>query len=107
MRVNRDTIEVTLEDGRRVITPLAFYPTLLNATPAQRRNWEFWPGHTAVEWAEIGLELSVASIVEGRKEHVPPRGYHTRLRKWQRAQGMELPPGVTWDMVMKDPRRNW
>ncbi len=96
-----------LEDGRKVIVPLAFYPTLAAATPSQRRAWRFLGGGTAITWDEFDLRFGIDDFVAGRKELVPPPGYFERLRKRQREQGMELPPGVTWAMVEKNPRRNY
>lgn len=40
VRVSDDELEVWLTDGRRIAVPLAWYPRLLQATPAQRQNWE-------------------------------------------------------------------
>jgi hypothetical protein len=34
-----DALSVSLQDGRVITVPLVWYPRLLNATPAQRRNW--------------------------------------------------------------------
>jgi hypothetical protein len=36
---NDDELIVTLVDGRRVSAPLAWFPRLLSASPAQRKNW--------------------------------------------------------------------
>ena len=35
-----DTIAVDLMDGRTIVVPLAWYPTLLEASPEQRSNWK-------------------------------------------------------------------
>ncbi|HEU0302514.1 MAG TPA: DUF2442 domain-containing protein, partial [Longimicrobium sp.] len=40
VRVTDDTLEVDLLDGRTIIVPLAWYPRLYHATPAQRANWQ-------------------------------------------------------------------
>jgi hypothetical protein len=34
-----DTLSVSLRDGRVIAVPLVWYPRLLNAAPAQRKNW--------------------------------------------------------------------
>lgn len=39
-----ETISVNLMDGRVITVPLVWYPRLLNATPAQRSNWEVCGG---------------------------------------------------------------
>jgi len=35
-----DALSVSLRDGRVISVPLVWSPHLLNATPAQRKNWQ-------------------------------------------------------------------
>lgn len=80
-----------LADGRRVTTPLSFYPTLAAATARERGRWVFLGPGTAVEWPGLDLQLSVESIVQGRREHVPPEGWAAglegRLRAFREGRG--------------------
>ena len=39
VRISDDAIRVDLFDGRIITVPLAWYPRLLHATPAQRAHW--------------------------------------------------------------------
>jgi hypothetical protein len=39
VRVSEDELVVELEDGRTLSVPLAWYPRLLNGTPAERQHW--------------------------------------------------------------------
>ncbi len=39
VHINDDTISVDLFDGRTITVPLAWFPQLLHATPAQRAEW--------------------------------------------------------------------
>ncbi len=39
-----DTISVNLHDGRVIAVPLVWYPRLLEATAAQRKNWKIAGG---------------------------------------------------------------
>ena len=39
VEVSEDELKVELLDGRTIIVPLAWYPRLLHATPAQAANW--------------------------------------------------------------------
>jgi hypothetical protein len=75
VRITDDFIELLLADGRRVSTPLSFYPTLLAASPAEREAFEYLGPGTGLEWPEFDLQLSVDGIVAGRREHVPPPGF--------------------------------
>ncbi len=58
-------LTVALADGRRVQTPLWWYPRLLGATPAARATVELSP--LGVHWPEIDEDISVASMLRGQK----------------------------------------
>lgn len=60
-----ETLTVTLADGRSVITPLWWYPRLLNASPAARARIELMP--MGMHWPEIDEDISVASMLRGAK----------------------------------------
>ena len=62
-----DFICVELTDGRQVKTPLAFYPRLANATPAQRENFQMSGRGFGIHWPEIDEDLTVQGIALGRK----------------------------------------
>jgi hypothetical protein len=54
---------VTLADGRRIATPLAWYPRLLRASAAERQNYEIMP--MGIHWPDIGEDLSIAGMLKG------------------------------------------
>ena len=56
---------VTLADGRRIATPLDWYPRLQRATPAQRGNFEIMP--MGIHWPDIDEDLSVAGMLKGNR----------------------------------------
>jgi Protein of unknown function (DUF2442) len=60
----REDLVVTLADGRKIATPLAWYPRLLNATPAQRENYEIMP--MGIHWPDIDEDLGIAGMLRGR-----------------------------------------
>ena len=53
---------VTLADGRRIATPLNWYPRLQRATAAQRDNFEIMP--VGIHWPDIDEDLSVAGMLK-------------------------------------------
>ncbi|MEJ0076345.1 MAG: DUF2442 domain-containing protein [Alphaproteobacteria bacterium] len=58
---------VTLADGRRITTPLDWYPRLKAATPAQRANFEI--GAMGIHWPDVDEDLSVVGMLkENRAE---------------------------------------
>lgn len=81
MAFSGGAICVDLADGRHVRTPLDLYPSLHRASPRQRLNWEYWPHGAALEWPDLDLQLSVDSIVQGRREVVPPPHFKEETAK--------------------------
>jgi len=55
---------VTLRDGRRIVTPLAWYPRLASASAAQRSNYEIMP--MGIHWPDLDEDLSVTGMLKGR-----------------------------------------
>jgi len=55
---------VTLVDGRRIATPLAWYPRLLHASAAERQKYEIMP--MGIHWPDIDEDLSIAGMLKGR-----------------------------------------
>jgi len=56
---------VTLADGRKIATPLDWYPRLKRASPAQRENYEIMP--MGIHWPDIDEDLSVAGMLKGQR----------------------------------------
>jgi hypothetical protein len=57
------TMWVGLSDGRSLGVPLAWFPRLLNATPAQRERVEL--SRTGLHWEELDEDVSVAGLLAG------------------------------------------
>ncbi|PAX09193.1 DUF2442 domain-containing protein [Sphingomonas lenta] len=64
---------VTLEDGRELGVPLAWYPRLLNGTPASREQVTI--SAVGLHWDELDEDLSVQGLLNGR----PSRAYAAPL----------------------------
>ncbi|MFN2386769.1 MAG: DUF2442 domain-containing protein [Thermoanaerobaculia bacterium] len=60
-----DELTVSLVDGRRVSVPLAWFPRLLHASPAQRSNWRLLGDGEGIHWPQVDEDLSVAGILRG------------------------------------------
>ena len=60
---NDDELIVTLVDGRRVSAPLAWFPRLLSASPAQRKNWRLIGGGVGIHWDDVDEDISVRSLL--------------------------------------------
>jgi hypothetical protein len=56
---------VTLADGRKIATPLEWYPRLRAASADQRANYEIMP--MGIHWPDLDEDLSVAGMLKGRR----------------------------------------
>jgi hypothetical protein len=65
VRFDDDTMSVDLADGRTITVPLAWYPRLLEGTPAQRAKWQVCGGGFGIHWPEIDEDLSTQGLLEG------------------------------------------
>jgi len=65
VKISDERLEVTLRDGRRVSAPLAWFPRLQTATPAERAVWEICAGGYGIHWPKIDEDLSVDGLLMG------------------------------------------
>jgi len=63
VQISDDTLTVGLKDGRTISVPLAWYPRLHNATPAQRGNWQIAGGGYGIHWPEIDEDLNSEGLL--------------------------------------------
>jgi hypothetical protein len=56
---------VTLVDGRKIVTPLDWYPRLKAASPKQRANFELMP--MGIHWPDLDEDLGIAGMLKGRR----------------------------------------
>ena len=63
--IDEDALQVDLMDGRSIRVPLAWYSSLLNATEAQRANWEVCGGGYGIHWPELDEHLSSEGLLRG------------------------------------------
>jgi hypothetical protein len=56
---------VTLLDGRKIATPLEWYPRLQRASAAERANYEIMA--MGIHWPAIDEDLSIAGMLKGQR----------------------------------------
>lgn len=64
--VTEDALEVVLADGRELSVPLAWFPRLLNASPAERRNWRLIGDGVGINWPDVDEHISVEGLLVAR-----------------------------------------
>ena len=63
VEVSDTALRIVLSDGRELSAPLAWFPRLRDATPAQRRNWEpIGRGH-GLHWPDVDEDISVRALM--------------------------------------------
>jgi len=71
VRFDADTLWVDLQDGRTVGVPLAWFPRLLAATPAQRA--EVTLSRRGLHWEALDEDISVEGLLAGRGDQTRRR----------------------------------
>ena len=56
---------VTLADGRKIVTPLDWYPRLKSASAKQRANFELMA--MGIHWPDLDEDLGIAGMLKGRR----------------------------------------
>lgn len=62
---DEDTMWVDLADGRTLGVPLAYFPRLLNASPAERTKCVISGGGTGLHWDDLDEDIDVAALLLG------------------------------------------
>ena len=66
--IKQHALRVELTDGRVISAPLTWYPTLLQATAQQLREWKTCGGGTGIHWPALDYHLSVEGLLRGARE---------------------------------------
>jgi Protein of unknown function (DUF2442) len=74
-----DAVSVALMDGRVITVPLVWYPRLLNATEAERNNWQISGGGYGIHWPDIDEDLSTEGLLRGAPA---PRKQSAKKSPW-------------------------
>lgn len=81
--VTTDTITVELSDGRTISVPLAWFPRLVHASPAERNHWRWIGRGEGIHWEDLDEDLSVEGLLAGR----PSGESQSSLARWLRQRG--------------------
>jgi hypothetical protein len=65
VRFEDERLIVDLADGRTIAVPVAWYPRLANATPAERENWQVAGAGYGIHWPDVDEDLSTNGLLRG------------------------------------------
>lgn len=71
VRFDDHVMWVDLSDGRTLGVPLAWFPRLLNASPAKRKEVEISP--FGLHWETLDEDISIAGLLAGRGDQTAAR----------------------------------
>ncbi len=74
-----DNMWVELTDGRQLGVPLAYFPRLAKATPAQRKKYVISGGGIGLHWDALDEDISVPALLAGKIDRT--RRTATKIRK--------------------------
>lgn len=78
VRVGEDTLTVELVDGRTLSVPLAWYPRLVDGTPAERNQWQLIGVGEGIHWPALDEDISVDNLLRGQ----PSGESQKSLKRW-------------------------
>jgi len=59
----RDSLHVTLADGREVSAPLEWFPRLRKATAAQKKRWRLIGKGIGIRWEDVDEDIAVETLL--------------------------------------------
>lgn len=65
-RCTSDELVVSLNDGRVLSVPLAWFPRLASATPEQLATFELLGEGEGIHWPDVDEDISILGLLEGR-----------------------------------------
>ena len=63
VKVSAHTLIVYLVDGRKLEVPLAWFPRLCKATPAQRKQYRLIGQGFGIHWPKIDEDISIDGLL--------------------------------------------
>ena len=67
VRFSEDSMTVSLDDGRALSVPLAWYPRLLHGTKQEREHFELIGDGEGIHWPDLDEDISVEGLLAGKR----------------------------------------
>jgi hypothetical protein len=62
-RVDKETLVISLRDGRELRVPVAWFPRLSAGTPKQRSNVRIIEDGRALNWPDLDEDIGIAPLL--------------------------------------------
>jgi hypothetical protein len=66
--VDSTSLRVSLDDGRELAVPLAWFPRLRDASDADRANWRLIGRGEGIHWPALDEDISVRGLLAGHRQ---------------------------------------
>ena len=66
--VDSTSLRVSLDDGRELAVPLAWFPRLRDASDADRANWRLIGRGEGIRWPALDEDISVRGLLAGHRQ---------------------------------------
>jgi hypothetical protein len=76
--ITEDTLTVELSDGRTLSAPLAWFPRLVHASPAELSNWRLIGKGHGIHWEDLDEDISIEGLLAGK----PSGESQVSFQKW-------------------------
>jgi hypothetical protein len=67
VRIDDAMLRVSLDDGREVSAPVAWFPRLRDASALDRSNWRLIGQGEGIHWEAIDEDISVLGLLAGHR----------------------------------------
>ena len=76
--ITPEVLTVELSDGRRLSTPLSWFPRLVHGTNAERADWQLQGNGRGIRWPQLDEDISVEGLIAGH----PSSESEASLKRW-------------------------
>ncbi|RIK76743.1 DUF2442 domain-containing protein [candidate division KSB1 bacterium] len=66
-----------------IVVPLSWYPSLLNASPKERENWQLLGDGYAIEWPDLDEHIGIEGLLAGRRSGESQKSFQRWLASRQ------------------------
>ncbi len=74
-------LTVSLVDGRTITVPLDWFPRLVHATAAERKNWRLIGKGEGLHWPQLDEDINIQDLLLGRRSAESRSSFERWLEK--------------------------
>ena len=67
VQLSEDALTVSLDDGRILSVPVAWYPRLLHGSKTEREQYELIGDGEGIHWPALNEDISIEGLLAGRR----------------------------------------